>query len=167
MGSWTSWAATETTAAYREGAARDRHVVRSGDEDDVAEVGLVGQLVQRLEEIAPGRPQAHVADVHPVLDRPLQAAGEDRPAPAQARAEHADAVQLAVGSQRADDPGAGGSVAKRVLVRLGVDRPARRPFDGDVALDVADRGMRGVDAAVDDGDLDTFPGAAAPRPLAA
>ncbi len=103
------------------GVARHRHVVRRCDEHDVPEVRLVDELVERGEEVALRRPEAEVADVHPVVDHPAQARGEDVAPSAQPRPERLDAVQLAVGREAADDPGARRAVPEVVRVRLGVE----------------------------------------------
>ena len=85
------------------------------DQHHVAEVRLVDELVERREEVALRRAEAEVADIHPVLDRPAQARGEDVAPSAQRRPEHLDAVQLAIGREAADDPRAGGAVAEVVV----------------------------------------------------
>ena len=65
-------------------------------------------------------------DVEALLDRPAQAAEQHRAAARVAGAEHADAVELALGRERADDAGARGAVAAEVALVV-VARRDRRP----------------------------------------
>ena len=75
-----------------------------------------------------------------------------------ARAEDADAVEPAVGRQRADDAGAGRAVAADVTRVVGDDRDALAvEHDGDGALEPADERVVAVDAAVEDADVDCAP----------
>src|SRR5437764_385605 len=125
---------------------------------------LVGQLVEYAEEVFLGGAHAHVAHVHAVLDGPAQPGREYHPSAHQPRSQDLDAVQLAIGGQRAYYAGAGRAVPRYVLVRLGVVDHADGAFAyGDVAADRAAHGrVRGVYAAVYDGDLHALAGAASP-----
>src|SRR4029453_829634 len=85
----------------------------------------------------------------------------------EARAEDADARQLAVRRERADDSGAGRSVPAEVAFRVRRDDGlvvfAER--HGDRILDLTDERMVRVDTAVQDAYPDALAGRAAPRPL--
>src|SRR5262249_55399525 len=94
--------------------ALDWHVVRRRDEHRAPEVGAVRGLVEDPGDLALRRRKAHVHDVEALLDGPAQAGQEDVSAAREARAEHADARQLAVRCERADDPGARRSVSAEV-----------------------------------------------------
>ena len=107
-------AADRDDAREPPGEALDRHVVRRGDEHRALEVGGVGELVQPVDVLLLRRRQAHVDDVEALLDRPLEPGEQHRRAAGVAGAEHADARQLALGRERADDPGARGAVAAEV-----------------------------------------------------
>src|SRR5215211_3302239 len=116
--------------------ALDRHVVRRRHEHGALEVGAVREVVQDGGEVALGRGEAHVDEVVPLLDRPAEARQQDLAAAGVAGAEHAHAVKLAVGGERADDPGTGGPVPAQVAlgvlldgrVPLGVDRDGVGPL---------------------------------------
>ena len=120
--------------------ALDRHVVRRRDEDRPVEVGLVGELVQHLGELALRRREAHVDDVEALLHGPAQAAEQDRPGAGVAGAEHADAVDLAVRRERADDARARGAVTGDVTQLVGARDRIAVVVDGDLdrALQLAD-----------------------------
>src|SRR5438132_4414719 len=147
--------------------ALDRHVVRGRDEHRASKIRRVGQLVQRLRELPLRRREAHVDHVEALLDGPLEAREQDRAAAGEPGAEHADARQLAVGRERADDPGAGGAVAAQVSlrVRLHADLVTVAP-DRPRVLHVAHNRVRPLDPAVEDPDAHAVPRRAAPRPLA-
>ena len=125
-----------------------------GDEDRVVEVGLVGQLVQQLGELALRRREAHVDDVEPLLDRPAQALEQDRAAALEAGAEHARAVEVALGREAADDAGAGRAVAAEVALGVvhALDLLVLAAVEGDRAVDVADLRVARLDPAVEDAD---------------
>ena len=150
--------------------ALDGHVVRGGDEHRAAEVGRVGELVEELRELLLRRREAHVDDVVALLDRPAQTGERGScPLPRVAGAEHADAVELALGSDRADDPGARGAVPADVALGVVVDdrlavlaERDRRPR----RCDARRRAGARLDAAVEDADADARAGRAAERPLA-
>ena len=115
------------------------HVVGRGDEKDALEVGAVGELVETLDVLRPGRREAHVHDREPLLDRPGQPVQHGLAAALVAGAEDADARQLDVGRERAHDPGAGRAVPAEVALVV-VD-------DLQLALLVAQDRDRVVDAA--------------------
>src|SRR6185437_13691405 len=147
--------------------ARDRHVVGRGDDDAALEVGGVGEVVQHLDEPALRGREAHVDDVVALLDRPAQALDEHGAAAHEALAEDADAGELALRRDLADDPGAGGAVAAHVAegVRLDHDLIVL-DRDDDRRVDPADARVTGLDAAVDDAHTGAAPGRVAQRPLA-
>src|SRR6185437_2548796 len=147
--------------------ARDGHVVRGRDDDAALKVGGVGEVVQRLDEAALRGREAHVDDVVALLDRPAQALDEHRAAADEALAEDADAGELALRRDLADDPGAGGAVAADIPhgVRRDHDLVVLDRHD-DGGVDQADGGVAGLDAAVDDADAGATAGGAAQRPFA-
>ena len=147
--------------------AGERHVVRRRDEHDVAEVGLVDQLVEQRVEVALGRAEAQVADLHAVLDRPAQAGGEHRAAAAQAGAEHLDAVSSQSGARLRMIPAQAVPWPKSSPCGSVSTSSSSSVLDDRRVLDAAaDRRVVGVDAAVDHRDLDARARAAAPGPLA-
>src|SRR5438067_6940752 len=95
-----------------------------------------------------------------------EARDEHRPAPAEAGAEHAHGVDLAVRRQRADDPGARRPVAAEVAlaVLLGDRRAALVDDDRDRAVHRPDVRVARLDAAVEDAHPDAGPARAAERP---
>ncbi len=147
--------------------ARDRHVVRRGDDDAAAEVRRVGQLVQRLDEPVLGGGEAHVDDVVALRDRPPQPLDEHRAAADEALAEHAHADELAVGRDLADDAGARGAVPAQVAQRVGLDQHlVVLDRHGDRRRHIADQWVPRLDAAVDDAHPRAGAGRAAERPVA-
>src|SRR4029077_5457792 len=105
-------------------------------------------------ELPFGRRQAHVHDIEALLDRPAETGQEDVSASREARAEHPDARQLAVGCERADDPGAARSVPAEIAFGVVYDHgfAIRAERDGDRLLHDPDVWMLRVDAAVEDAD---------------
>ena len=96
-------------------------------------------------------------------------AEQDVPAAGEAGAEHADARELAVRRERADDPGAGRPVAAEVALRVLGDHRPRRPRRRETATACStspDERMAALDAAVEDADADALARRVAPRPLA-
>ena len=144
-------------------------VVDRAHQHDVAKVREVGDLVEQAEVILLAGAQAHVDDVHAVLDRPAHTRGEDRTLAGQPAAQHAHAEQLASRRQRTDDPGACGAVTEDVAVLdLGDARVRRRcvgvVLHDDSAADGADRRVARVDAAVDHRHANARPGCALEGP---
>ena len=140
--------------------------MRRRDEDGVVEVRLVGQLVQQLGELPLRRREAHVDHVEALLDRPAQALEQHRAAALEAGAEHARAVEVALGREAADDPGAGGAVAAEVAFGVvhALDLVVLAAVEGDRALDLADLRVARLDPAVEDADADALAGRAAEAP---
>src|SRR5439155_1788301 len=139
-----------------------------GYENRAAEVGAVRELVQEFRELALRRRETHVDHVEALLDRPAQAAEEHRAAALETGAEHADAVEAHFRCEGADDPGAGRAVAAevsfRVLVHL--EPSVLGLHDGHRALELADKRMAALDAAVEDADADALARRVAERPVA-
>src|SRR5258708_32396292 len=102
--------------------ALDRHVVRGGDEQRPAEIRAVGELVERLGEALLRGGEAQVDDVEALLDSVAQPGEDQLPAALRSGAEDADTVQRALRRDRADDPGAGGSVPADIADLVGHDR---------------------------------------------
>src|SRR5205814_2726105 len=75
------------------------------------EVGLVGEVVERGGERALRGREREVDDLVALTDRPAQTLDKLRAAALELVGEDADARQLAVGRERADDRGARGAVA--------------------------------------------------------
>src|SRR5450759_2425416 len=103
-----------------------------------------------------------------LLDGPFKAGEERGTLAAQVGAEYADRVQLNLRRQADDDPGTCRGMAVKVNgfvghnLRLIVDQLDGDGFDEPTA----NHGMRALNAAVDDRDLDARAGRAAPGPLA-
>ena len=135
-GPWTSWAAAkERQRTEREGGARDRHVVRRGDEDDVAEeLSRRASAVDKSSSSCSSRSEVDVEtlfrfrspDCRPrrYLRREAAARGMWTPGGLQS------------GSERADDPRAGRSVTERIRAVLRHLLLAG-PSNGHVAFDAA------------------------------
>ena len=82
-------------------------------------------------------------------------------------AEHAHAVELAVGCDAADDAGAGRAVPAEVALAVRFrDRSPSGSRDRDGTGHAADKRMVGLDPAVDDAHPDAPAGRASERPLA-
>ena len=97
--------------------ARNVDVVDRADEHHVPEVRLVDELVQQREVLPPAAREAHVHDVHVVVDCPPQPGGEDGALALELAAEHANAVELGAGRDRADDARARRAVSEEIAVR--------------------------------------------------
>ena len=130
-----------------------------GDDADAGAVQAPADVPEPAGDRGVGDAEAGVDDVGPGLARVLQGGLQGRGAGREGGAEDADDGQLRLGSQAADDPGAGRAVAGVVVVAA--EAPDRavvvdpdRDAPGDVAREV---GPGGVEAAVDDGDADTAP----------
>src|SRR5215468_9962439 len=117
----------------------DRHVVRRGDEHGALEVRRVGQLVQGLAELSLRRREAHVDDVVPLPDRPVQPGDQHLPGAAEAAAEDANGIDLGFRRDPADHAGACGPVPAEIALFVGLgDRAAllveaNRDRTGDLA----------------------------------
>ena len=112
------------------------HVVCGGDEHRPFEVRDVGELVQPLAVPPFRRRQAHVDDVETLLDRPLEPGEEDRRAAGVAGAEDANARELALRREQANDPRARGAVSAEISSIVVSDRDLVAFLcDGDGALD--------------------------------
>ena len=145
----------------------DRHVVRGGDQHGALEVGGVGQLVQVVAEFTLGRGEAHVDHVVALLDRPAQAGEQHLPGALEPGAEDAHRVELRRGSDRADDPRARRPVPAKVALGVLLGDRFALGAEGDHGCpgDLADERMVGLDAAVEDADLDARSRCTAERPL--
>ena len=95
-------------------------------------------------------------------------AEQDRAGARVAGAEHADAVDLALRREPADDAGARRAVAAEVALLVGRRDRVAVLVDGDRdgAADLADLRMVRLDAAVEDADAHALAGRALERPLA-
>ena len=100
-------------------------------------------------------PEAEIADVHSVFDRPTQPGSENHAAPGESWPQNLNAVEFAVGSDRANDRCASGAMPERIRVRRLVEHESVWPFGYcDIATYRArDRRMVGLDAAINDGHL--------------
>ena len=76
-----SCAATEITEAYTEGKLGMGMLLAAVTSMTLLEIRQVRKLVEHPEEVPLGGAQAQVADLHAVVDRPLQAAAKTVPLP--------------------------------------------------------------------------------------
>src|SRR5215218_10018451 len=139
-----------------------------GNEHAPLEVRAVRELVQQPRELLLRRRQAHVDQVVALLDRPLEAAEQDGSAPRVAGAEHPDAVELALGCDRAHDPGTRRPVPAQVTLVVLLHDPLAAPpaTDRDCPLELPNHRMPPLDAAVEDADANTRSLGVPPGPLA-
>src|SRR5439155_22720371 len=131
-----------------------------------AEVGAVGELVQEAGDLLLGGREAHVDHVETLLDGPAQAGQKHEAAALKARSEDADAVEAALGRERANDPGAPGSVPAQIAFGVLLDDRlvvVAAP-DRDRAVELAHERVTRLDAAVEDADAHALAGRPAPGP---
>jgi hypothetical protein len=142
--------------------------VRGRDEHGAIEVGLVGELVQKLRELALRRREAHVDHVEPLVDRPAEAGQEHGAAALEAGPEDAGADEAALRRELADDSRTGCAVAAEVALGVldDLDLVLVVAVEGDGAFDFAHARMAGLDPAVEDADADALSGRAAEGPVA-
>ena len=112
----SSWLPTEITEENRQGSSRPSCCARGHDCGPA--IRAVGELVEEREQLALGGGQAHVDELVARLDRPMQSCQQRAATAPVGRTEHAGAGDRAVGSQRADDPRAGGAVAEDIALRI-------------------------------------------------
>ena len=147
--------------------ALDGQVVRGGDQHRLAEIRLVGDLVQRLGELLLRRREAHVDHVESLLDRPPETSEERRPTAREPGAQDTHADQAAFRGESANDPGAGGPVAAEVslLILLDDELSGLGDCDGDGPIDLSHERVVRLDTAVDDAHGGPLAGRAPERPL--
>ena len=100
----------------------------------VRRLRAVGELVEEREQLALGGGQAHVDELVARLDRPMQSCQQRAATAPVGRTEHAGAGDRAVGSQRADDPRAGGAVAEDIAL-VGFDQLGDSSSSGTTATE--------------------------------
>src|SRR5215203_319599 len=84
----------------------DRHVVRGADQRRASKVGAVGEFVEALDEPPMGGREAQVDHVISLIDRPAQPGDQVVAGALDGVPEDADATELAVRGERANDGGA-------------------------------------------------------------
>jgi hypothetical protein len=141
--------------------------VRGRHDHRAPEVRAVGEIVERLGEAPLRRREAHVDHVEALLDGVLETGEDEVAAAGGARAEHADAVQLARRGKRSHDAGAGRPVSADVPQLVGDDRDsAVRRLDRHRRSKRRHQGVIAVDAAVEDADADALACRFPERPVA-